>query len=68
MTVGGEGKGWVQEKDRKFCKNVEQRITPTVFDMEQGLLPVCDIVWEKLKPPEASKYWCEAGEERGIKL
>lgn len=35
----GVGERW------KFCRNVEQRITPTVFDMEeQGLLPVCDIV------------------------
>lgn len=37
---------------QQFCRNVEQRITPTEFDMEeQGLLPVCDIVWERLKSP-----------------
>lgn len=39
---------------QQLCRNVEHRmwITPTVFDMEkQGLLPVCDIVWERLKAP-----------------
>lgn len=40
----------------QFLRNVERRITPTAFETgEQGLLPVCDIAWERLKSPQAGK-------------
>lgn len=53
---------WEDEKGKgaggrlQFLRNVGRRITPTVFDTgEQGLLPVCDIVWERLKSLQAGK-------------
>jgi len=55
---GRTGKGRDAGERLQFLRNVERRIMPTAFDMgEQGLLPVCDIPWERLKSPWTGKNW-----------